>query len=103
MAHADQVRVELVYCPAPGQCDRLELSLPAGSTVGQALQSSGLLERHGLVLEQLKLGLWSKVVAVETVLREQDRVEIYRALTVDPKEARRQRYRGKRAAPAPKA
>ena len=86
--------IEVAYSPAPRQVDRVALTLPAGSTVAQALQASGLLARHGLLLDDtLSVGVWMKARPLETVLRPNDRVEIWRPLTVDPKEARRQRYR----------
>lgn len=86
--------IEVAYSPAPRQVDRVALTLPAGSTVAQALQASGLLSRHGLPLDDtLSVGVWMKARPLETLLRPNDRVEIWRALTVDPKEARRQRYR----------
>jgi putative ubiquitin-RnfH superfamily antitoxin RatB of RatAB toxin-antitoxin module len=93
-AEADLIGVEVVYCPSagPGDCDRVSVSLPAGATLAQALAASGVLSRHGLVPEGLRVGVWSKLRALDTVLVERDRVEIYRPLKVDPKEARRQRY-----------
>lgn len=86
--------VQVSYSPAPRQVDSVALKLPAGSTVADALRASGLLERHGLVLDAaLSVGVWMKAKPLETPLREADRVEIYRGLKVDPKEARRLRYR----------
>lgn len=96
MAGAEGIAVEVVYCPAPGQADRRPLALATGATLADALRESGLLERHRLDAAALKVGVWCRVQALDTVLREGDRVEIYRPLTVDPKEARRQRYRGRR-------
>jgi putative ubiquitin-RnfH superfamily antitoxin RatB of RatAB toxin-antitoxin module len=87
-----RLSVEVVYCPEPARCDRVALSLPAGATVADALLASGLVERHGLPAEGLRLGVWCKPREAHTVLRERDRVEVYRPLQVDPKEARRQRY-----------
>lgn len=97
------MRVEAVYCPGPGQVDTTVLELAAGTTLAQALAESGLLQRHGLVLETVQAGVWSRVKPLDTVLRDNDRVEIYRPLTVDPKEARRLRYKRQRAdgKPAP--
>jgi putative ubiquitin-RnfH superfamily antitoxin RatB of RatAB toxin-antitoxin module len=94
MAPADSLRVEVVYCASPGQADCISLALPVGSTALQALHASGLLARHGLADADFKVGVWSRVCQPGTVLRDRDRVEVYRALTVDPKEARRQRYQG---------
>jgi uncharacterized protein len=87
-----EIHVEVAYCPRPGQTDAVSLTLPAGASLADALQASGLLQRHALVLESLRVGIWGRVQVPGTVLRERDRVEIYRPLTVDPKEARRQRY-----------
>ncbi len=98
MAHAEAVAiaVEVIYCAAPGQVDSTALKLPAGALLGDALVQSGVLQRHGLHGAALSCGVWGKVKELSAVLRERDRVEIYRPLTVDPKEARRLRY--KRAA-----
>jgi putative ubiquitin-RnfH superfamily antitoxin RatB of RatAB toxin-antitoxin module len=104
MAPADLLRVEVVFCPRPGRTESCALQLPAGALMSDALQASGLLQRHGLQLAALKAGIWSRVQELSTPLRDQDRVEIYRPLQVDPKEARRLRYkrdRGSKGQPAP--
>ena len=88
--------VEVVYCAAPGQADHVRLLLDAGATVADAVQASGLLLRHALRAETLDVGIWSRVCGLDEVLRTGDRVEIYRPLQVDPKEARRLRYRKQR-------
>ena len=94
MAPAERLlSVEVVYCPRPGVSDCVALNLPPGSTLGQALQLSGLIQRHGLMAQDLRAGIWCKAREPQTPLRDLDRVEIYRALTVDPKEARRLRYK----------
>jgi uncharacterized protein len=97
MASADaamSLKIQVSYSPAPRQVDQVDLQLPAGSTVTDALRASGLLERHGLTLdEHLSVGIWTKTRPLDTPLRDADRIEIYRGLLVDPKEARRQRYR----------
>ena len=94
---ADRLGVEVIYCPRPGACEVVPLQLDAPATLADALQASGLLQRHGLVLGDLRFGIWGRVQPSQTPLRERDRIEIYRALQVDPKEARRLRYRGQRA------
>ena len=76
----------------------LRLELPAGSSVADALRASGFLEVHGLALDSLRCGVWGRVQPLEHALRDGDRVEIYRPLTVDPKEARRLRYKRQRRA-----
>ena len=97
MGHADEassLRIEVVYSPAPRVVDAVSLRLPAGATVEQALRESGLLERYQLpAVDRLALGVWGKRQSPGDALHDQDRVEIYRPLKVDPKEARRQRYR----------
>ena len=92
MASGDWVHVEVVYCPQPSQIDCMKLQLPLGATLADALHASGLVQRHALPTEGLRLGIWSKPREPNTLLREGDRVEVYRGLKVDPKEARRQRY-----------
>ncbi|HSI58466.1 MAG TPA: RnfH family protein [Ideonella sp.] len=92
------IGVTVVYSPAPRQVEQVVLQLPPGATVGDALRASGLAERHGWRLaepgdEGLSVSVWSKTRALATPLREADRVEVTRGLRVDPKEARRQRYR----------
>ena len=99
-AEPDLIRVLVGYSPAPREVDLRELWLPPGSTVADALHASGLVERHGLHLdEQLAVGIWMKARPLSAVLRHDDRVEVWRALRVDPKEARRQRYRKQVAKP----
>ena len=97
MVPADRVRVEVAYCPQPGLTDRVALDLAAGATVADAVRLSGLVPRHHLHADSIKVGVWSRVKELQTVLRDQDRVEIYRPLRVDPKEARRQRYKSQKA------
>ncbi|MDQ2780382.1 MAG: RnfH family protein [Pseudomonadota bacterium] len=92
--------IEVVYCAGPGQSDCVTLLLDAGSCVADALRASGLLQRHALDAAALEVGIWSRLCAPETRLRTADRIEIYRPLKVDPKEARRQRYRQQRTAKA---
>ncbi len=94
MAPADRLRVEVAYSPAPGEVDRTELELPPGTTLQQALQASGVCERHALgAPEMLVAGIWGRKQPMDAPLRDWDRVEVYRPLKVDPKEARRLRYR----------
>ena len=94
MAPAERalLRVEVVYCAAPGQADLVVLQLPEGSCVHDAVQASGLCARHALDAAALKAGIWGRAQPAHAPLREHDRVELYRPLRVDPKEARRQRY-----------
>lgn len=94
MAPAETLTVSVAYSPRAGVVDEVVLSLPRGATLIEAIRASGLLERHAEIdLAQAKLGIWGRVQAGDTALRERDRVEVYRPLIVDPKEARRLRYR----------
>ncbi len=93
MARAEWLRVEVTYCPGPGVADSVALQLPAGAVLADALQASGLLGRHALAPDTVLVGVWCKLRELSTPLRDRDRVEIYRPLIVDPKEARRQRYK----------
>lgn len=97
MAPVEALRIEVAYCPGPGVADRVALQLAAGATVQDAVLASGLLQRHGLAAQDLRVGVWCKLHDMSAVLRDLDRVEIYRPLLVDPKEARRQRYKGHKA------
>jgi putative ubiquitin-RnfH superfamily antitoxin RatB of RatAB toxin-antitoxin module len=93
-ASPESIRIEVIYGPAREAADLTALSLAPGSTLEQALHASGVLQRHGLVLQGLTVGIWGRVQPLGALLRDRDRVEIYRPLQVDPKEARRLRYRG---------
>jgi uncharacterized protein len=101
MEPATLIAVEVVYCPAPHQIDTTAVRLQANSCALDALHASGVLQRHGLDAATLSLGLWGRVCQPDQMLRDRDRVEIYRPLLVDPKEARRQRYKGKSRKPGP--
>lgn len=102
MAPADgaALRIEVVYCPRPGVTDCVHLRLPVPATVGAAVRASGLLDRHALDEGAMRVGVWCRACELDSPLRDLDRVEIYRPLTVDPKEARRLRYKRQRALPA---
>ena len=88
---AESIHVELVYA-LPATQDLISLTLPAGSTVGQAIEASGLLAKHPEIdLAKNKLGIFAKLAKVDSALRDRDRIEIYRPLIADPKEVRKQR------------
>lgn len=83
------VNVELVYLAKDSPAFYRELSLPAGTTVGEALSHAKIYERHPETRD-LAVGIYTKLVSMDTVLRDGDRIELYRPLLVDPKEKRRQ-------------
>jgi len=85
------MKVELVFV-APDREELLELELAAGTTAGAAIVESGIEERFAEIdLAAAPIGIWGKPVDRAEVLQEGDRVEIYRPLIIDPKEARRLR------------
>ncbi len=84
--------VEVAYSPRAGEVDLVSLQMPLGSTLADALRASGLVARHGFDEASVRVGIWCKPKELNSPLRDRDRVEIYRPLRVDPKEARRQRY-----------
>ncbi len=85
--------VEVAYASASKQFLK-QVTLPENSCVRDAIDASGVCEAFSeLQLDQVKVGIFSSVVSLAQPLSEHDRVEIYRPLIVDPKEARRQRAR----------
>lgn len=97
MAHDDALgtlSICVAFSPRAGEVDEVTLRLAPGATVADALRASGLGERHpGLALDALPVGVWGALCERSDSLRDRDRVELYRPLRVDPKEARRQRQR----------
>jgi uncharacterized protein len=90
------MKVEVVYA-LPAAVDAVSVSLPAGATLRDAIVASGLLERHAAIrLETQAFGIFGRRALLETRLTEGDRVEVYRSLALDPKEARRRRAAKKR-------
>ena len=88
---ADTIHVEVVYA-LPQRQEVASITLPEGSTVGQAIEASGLRAKYPEIdPAKNKLGIYAKLAKVDTALRDRDRVEIYRPLIADPKEVRKQR------------
>jgi hypothetical protein len=88
---SDKINIEVVYA-LPDEQTLLRQSLPAGTTVAEAIQVSGILDKHPEIdLATNKLGIFGKLAKPDAVLRDKDRVEIYRPLIADPKEVRRKR------------
>ena len=87
------LKVTVAYSPAPRQVREWALDVPVGSTAKQAIVQSGLLaEFANLILDDLNAGIWGKHFSLNHKLKDNDRVEIYRPLRVDPKVARRERF-----------
>ncbi len=91
MSESRVIRVEVAYA-LPHVQALVPLSVPEGSTLEEAVKLSGILEKFPEIdLPNSKVGIWNKAAELTTVLREKDRVEIYRPLIADPKEVRRKR------------
>lgn len=87
------ITVTVVHSPRERVVKELTLQLPAGSTVAQAIEATGWnLPAEVLEPAAGALGVWGRKVSAGHRLRDLDRVEIYRPLTVDPKVARRERF-----------
>ena len=86
-----QITVEVVFAK-PGEQVLERLHLPADATVETAIRQSGLLQRFPEIdLATNKVGIFGKATTLATTLTDGDRVEIYRPLIADPKEARKKR------------
>ncbi len=91
MADADRIKVEVAYA-LPQEQAIVPLEVEPGTTVQQAVERSGILQRFMEIdLKENKVGVFGKLAKLDRVLRANDRVEIYRPLIADPKEVRRQR------------
>jgi len=87
----DRIGVEVAYA-LPQEQALLLLEVPEGCTAEEAVRRSGILDKHPEIdLAQNKLGIFGKLSKADAVLRDRDRVEIYRPLIADPKEVRRRR------------
>lgn len=91
------ITVEVSYA-LPEKQTVVTLQVKPGTTLLEAVKLSGILEQHPEIdLSASKVGIFSKISPPETVLREKDRVEIYRPLIADPKDSRRKRAEKKHA------
>jgi putative ubiquitin-RnfH superfamily antitoxin RatB of RatAB toxin-antitoxin module len=87
------ITVNLVYSPKARVVQQWELALELGATLGDVLQLCAVLVPLSTAqIDALEWGVWGRKVAPNHVLRDGDRVELYRALLVDPKVARRARF-----------
>ena len=88
------MKVSLIYSPAPRQVREWMMDVPSSTSAAWALESSGVFEAfphlHG---ESLLLGVWGQRVDTSYMLQPDDRLEVYRCLLVDPKVARRERFK----------
>jgi putative ubiquitin-RnfH superfamily antitoxin RatB of RatAB toxin-antitoxin module len=87
------VHVEVCYA-LPGQQTLIAVTLPAGATLRQAIDASGIASAYpalDLDAPAQKFGVFGKIRPADATLADHDRVEIYRPLVVDPKTARQRR------------
>jgi putative ubiquitin-RnfH superfamily antitoxin RatB of RatAB toxin-antitoxin module len=91
MADGSRITVSVVHA-GPQRVFGVDLVLPAGATVADAIERSGIrVALPRLEIRGDRLGIFSRKATFETVLRDGDRLEIYRPLKIDPKVARRLR------------
>jgi putative ubiquitin-RnfH superfamily antitoxin RatB of RatAB toxin-antitoxin module len=89
MAETETIVVEVVYALAERQA-LVSITIPAGATAGDALEQSGIARQFPEQdLSACKLGIWGRLADRDQLLKDGDRVEIYRPLNIDPREARR--------------
>lgn len=88
---AESINVEVVYALPEAQ-PLMKVLAAKGATVEDVIRASGVLEAFPEIdLAQNKVGIFSKLVKLDEMVRDKDRVEIYRPLIADPKEVRRKR------------
>jgi len=91
MSDKTEITVEVGYA-LPHKQALVETKVAEGSTALEAAQQSGISERFGGIdLDKAKFGIFGKAVKSTQVVRDGDRVEIYRPLIADPKEVRKVR------------
>ncbi|MCY7319500.1 MAG: RnfH family protein [Ramlibacter sp.] len=90
--------VTVVYSPGPRQMSEWAGKLPRGAPVLQAIQASAASQViPALDINAVALGVWGRKAEPGQLLCDGDRVEVYRPLRVDPKVARRERFRAQGA------
>ena len=83
--------VEVAYA-LPDKQSLVSLEVDEGTTIKEAIEASGVLDTYNQIdLTRDKVGIFSKFATLDTVLREKDRVEIYRPLIANPKQVRKER------------
>lgn len=87
------LQITVAYSPVPRLVREWVIDVLPGCNAKQAVQQCGALSDCAeLALDALKLGVWGKRCSLNHVLKDKDRLEIYRPLRVDPKVARRERF-----------
>jgi uncharacterized protein len=82
------LHIEIVYALPEWQVV-IPLVIPAGTTIATAIARSDLRQQcPGINLTQLKTGIYGRLRPLDYVLSDGDRIELYRPLLIDPKQAR---------------
>jgi len=87
----NQLNIELIY-PLPEEQILICITVDQGTNIQQAIEQSGILDKYpeiDLIIN--KVGIFSKAAKLNAILREGDRIEIYRPLIADPKEVRKKK------------
>ena len=85
------INVELAYA-LPEEQTLLKLQVSNDSNIREVILQSGILEMHPeLDIDDMKVGIFGKLFKMDQVVRDRDRIEIYRPLIADPKEVRRRK------------
>ncbi len=87
------MKISLVYSPEPRQVREWTMDVPDETNAARALESSGVLEVFPHLQNGMLFGVWGQRVEAGHVLQPGDRLEVYRCLLVDPKVARRERFK----------
>jgi putative ubiquitin-RnfH superfamily antitoxin RatB of RatAB toxin-antitoxin module len=90
MPEKNTIAIEVVYA-LPERQELIAVVIPVGTTVAEAIDQSGIARKFpGQDLSRCRLGIWGRLVDGDCALQDGDRIEIYRPLLIDPREARRQ-------------
>jgi putative ubiquitin-RnfH superfamily antitoxin RatB of RatAB toxin-antitoxin module len=85
------VKVEVIYAGVNGQL-LLSLTVPDNTSIETVIELSNIRQKFPeLWQKELPVGIWGKKAALTDVVKDDDRIEIYRALVIDPKTARLKR------------
>lgn len=103
MADSGGLQVQICYA-APGLQVLRDIHVAEGTTIQQAIVGSGFLrEQPAVDLSVCRVGIFGKLKTLDTILRDHDRIEIYRPLIADPKDSRRRRVEKENKQGKPKA
>ena len=87
----DEIMIEVAYA-LPEEQVIISIKVPTKSDVKQAIEKSGIqIKFPSIDLSKNKVGIFGKKTTLDHVLKDRDRIEIYRSLILDPKEMRRKR------------